>query len=63
MLSTTSKRVLAYVLLALLFYGIAVGLGGVGLGAMLFVAGGLLFEGFLWMEARRAWKRRQGDSR
>ena len=57
-MTTASKRVLGYVVLALVSYGIAAGLGGVGLGAMLFVVGGILFEGFLWMEIRRIWRRR-----
>ena len=56
-MTTISKRILIYVGLALVFYGIAIGLG-VAPAAMLFVAGGVLFEGLLWMEARRAWRRR-----
>ncbi len=60
-MTTTSKRVLGYVGLALASYGIAIGLGGIGLAAMLFVAGGMFFEGFLWMEARRIWRRRRSS--
>ena len=57
-MTTTSKRVLGYFGLALACYGIAVKLGGIGVAAMLFVAGGLFFEGFLLMGARRSVRRR-----
>ncbi len=60
-MTTTSKRVLGYVVLALASYGIAIGLGGVSFAAMLFVAGGMFFEGFLWMEARRSIRRRRSS--
>ena len=58
-MSATTKRVLGYVALALGSYGIAIGLGGARPAAMLFVAVGVLFEGFLWMEARRSRQRRR----
>lgn len=61
--ATTSKRVVGYILLALVSYGIGAGLGGAGAAAMLFVAGGIIFEGFIWMEARRAWKRQRNSSK
>ena len=63
MMTATFKRVLGYILIALVSYGIAIALGGVGPAAMVFVAGGLVFEGFLWMEARRSWRRRHSDNR
>jgi len=56
---SAAKRVLLYLSLALLSYSVAAWLGGVALGAMLFVAGGLFFEGGIWMEARRSWRNRQ----
>jgi len=62
-MTTTSKRVLGYVVLALISYGVAIGLGGAGSAAMVFVAGGLFFEGFLLMEARRALRRRHTQQR
>jgi NhaP-type Na+/H+ or K+/H+ antiporter len=61
-MTTASKRVLGYVVLALASYAIAAALGGMGPAAMVFVTGGVLFEGFLWMEARRRWRRRHYPS-
>lgn len=62
MVMATSRRVLGYVALALISYAIAARFGGIGAAAMLFVAGGIICEGFVWMEARRAWRRRRDSS-
>jgi len=59
---TRAKRILLYFALALTAYAIAVWLGGIALGAMLFVAGGICFEGCAWMEARRSWRARRASS-
>ncbi|HEX5419087.1 MAG TPA: hypothetical protein VFY39_03740 [Gammaproteobacteria bacterium] len=59
-MTATSKRVLAYLALALIFY--AIGFAGAP-AAMLFIAVGAFFEGFVWMEARRKWRRRGGIQR
>jgi len=59
---TRAKRILLYCALALTAYAIAVWLGGVALGAMLFVAGGIFFEGCVWMEARRSSRARRTSS-
>ncbi len=56
---TTSEQVLGYIGLALACYGIAIKLGGVGVAALIFVAGGLFFEGCLLMEASRCFRRRR----
>ena len=61
-MTTTSRRILWYIILALFSYGIAVGLGGAGVGvaAALFVAGGMILEGFLLIEAIRVTRRNGG---
>jgi len=56
---TRAKRILIYVALALTSYANAAGLGGIALAAKVFVAGGIFFDGYIWMEARRSWRARR----